>query len=61
MMRTEVKEKLSNGTMQEGTMREEEKGDDEGGQQWACSAGKGCLFFNFCSFFLGERVCRVGA
>lgn len=43
-MRTGAKEKLANVTMQEGRMREEERGDDEGGQQWGYSAGEGCLF-----------------
>lgn len=39
-------------------MREEETGDDEGGQQWGYSAGKGCLFFNL---FFEESGCVGGA
>lgn len=38
-MRTGAKEKLSHASMQGGTMREEERGD-EGGQQWGYSAGR---------------------
>lgn len=58
MMRTGATEKLSNVTMQEGRMREEETEDDEGGQQWGYSAGKGCSFFNL---FFEESGCVGGA
>lgn len=43
---------MSNVTMQEGTMREEERGDENGGHQWGYSAGKGCLLLFFYSFLL---------
>lgn len=58
-MRTGTKEKLPNVTMQEGTMREEERGGDEGGQQWGYSAGKGCLLLHL--FFEESGCVRVHA
>lgn len=37
-------------------MREDERGGDEGGQQWGYSAGKGCLI---CFFFVFLRRAGV--